>query len=276
MASTFTSEEIEIIDNIKEGTTELIENIFSNRIKSPKEYANQKVLTKIRPSTHTFLIYEIIKIFRKDKNYIFRPIDLKKKLPDRLKVFEDYDSELTRILQSFFRSNLIVHSARVLTKRGPGHPKKDEGKYYTISGPKSYYQASSFLIKILDVLDNPNAIKIIHTHLLESGALFELYKRGRLISSDWLKENNLDTAKMNRQIINLKRNRTELEFEKQFQNDSKRIKSMNKKEIKEEAKKWAKVKSNAFTPDDFMWLYPLGATYYIKDIIRYIPLSTND
>ncbi|HET9807468.1 MAG TPA: hypothetical protein VFP49_11200 [Nitrososphaeraceae archaeon] len=276
MASIFTSEEIEIIDNIKEGTKELIENILSNRIKSPKEYANQKALTKIRPSTHTVLIHEIINIFRKDKNYIFRRSDLMKRLPDSLRVIEDYDSELTRILKSLARSNLIVPSSRLPRKGGPGHPKKDEGKYYAISGPKSYYQASPFLIKILDVLDNPNAIKIIHTHLLESGALLELYKRGHLISSHWLKENNLDTAKMNRQIINLKRNRTELEFEKQFQNDSKRIKFMNKKEIEEEAKKWAKVKLNAFTPDDFMWLYPLGATYYIKDIIRYIPLSKND
>ena len=173
MASIFTSEEIEIIDNIKEGTKELIENIVSNRVKSFKEYANQKALTKIRPSTHTFLIHEIINIFRKDKNYIFRRSDLKKRLPDSLKVIEDYDAELTRILQSLVRSNLIVHSCRLPTKRGPGHPKTGEGKYYPVSGPKSYYEASPFLIKILDVLDNPNAIKIIHTHLLESGALVE-------------------------------------------------------------------------------------------------------
>jgi hypothetical protein len=188
-----------------------------------------------------------------------------------LKVIEDYDSELTRIIQSLVRSNLIVHSSRLPIKRGPGHPKKDEGKYYAISGPKSYYEASPFLLRILDVLDNSNARKIIHNHLLKSEAIVELYKRERLISSNWLKLNNSNAVKMNRQIINLKRNKTELEFEEQFQNNNKRIKSMSKKEIEQEAKDWAKIMLMTLTPDDFMWLYPLGATYYIRDIIRYIP-----
>jgi hypothetical protein len=225
------------------------------------------VHSKIRPSTYTFLIHEIIQIFRKDRNYIFRLSDLKKRLPDSLKVIEDYDSELTRILQSFIRSNLIVHSSRLPKKGSPGHPKKYEGKYYAISGPKSYYEASPFLLLILDILDNPNARKIIHNHLLKSEAIFEFYKRERLISSNWLKQNNLKAAKMNRQIINLKRNKTESEFEEQFQNDSKRIKSISKKEIEEEAKEWTKAKLNTLTPDDFMWLYPLGAAYYIMKII---------
>ena len=103
-------------------------------------------------------------------------------------------------------------------------------------------------------------------YLLKSKAIFEFYKRERLISSNWLKQNNLNAAKMHRQIINLKRNKMESEFEEQFQNDSKRIKSMNKKEIKEKAKEWAKSKLNSMTPDDFMWLYPLGAAYYIMNI----------
>ena len=276
MALSFTSEEVEIINNIKGGTQKLIENILLDKIESPKKYANRKALTKIRPSTHTSLIHEIIQIFRTDRNYIFRLIDLKKRLPDSLKVIEYYDSELTRIIQSLVRSNLIVHSCRLPTKRGPGHPKKDEGKYYAISGPKSHYEASPFLLRILDVLDNPNARKIIHNHLLKSEAIVEFYKRERLISSNWLKLNNLNAAKMNRQIINLKRNKTELEFEEQFQNNSKRIKSMSKKEIEQEAKGWAKIMLMTLTPDDFMWLYPLGATYYIRDIIRYIPSRKNN
>lgn len=271
MTISFSSEEIEIINNIKEGAQNLIENILLEKIKSPKEYANQKVLTKIRPSTHTFLLHGIIEIFRKDRNYIFRPSDLKKRLPESLKVIEVYDSELTRILQSLIRSNFIVHSSRLPTKRGPGHLKKDEGKYYAVSGPKSYYEASPFLLRILDVLDNPNARKIIHNYLLKSEEIFEFYKTGRLISSNWLKQNNLNAAKMNRQIINLRRAKAESELEEQFQNDSKRIKSMNKKEIEKEAKEWAKAKLNTMTPDDFLWLYPLAAEYYIMNII-----STNN
>ena len=127
-------------------------------------------------------------------------------------------------------------------------------------------KASPFLLRILDILDNSNARKIIHNHLLKSEAIFEFYKRERLISSNWLKQNSLNAAKMNRQIINLKRNKMESEFEEQFQNDSKRIKSMSKKEIEEKPKEWAKSKLNTMTPDDFMWLYPLGAAYYIMNI----------
>jgi hypothetical protein len=271
MASSFTSEEIEIINNIIEGSKKVIENILLDRIESSKEYANQKTHTKIRPSTHTFLIHDIIEIFRKDRNYIFRPSDLKKKLPDSLKVIEDYDSELTRILQSLVRSNLIVYSSRLPTKRGPGHPKKDEGRYYSISGPKSYYEASPFLLLILDILDNPNVRKTIHNHLLKFEQIFELYKKERIIASNWLKQDNLNAAKMNRQIINLKRNKTEVEFEEQFQKDSKKIKSMGKKDIEKEAIEWAKSKLNTMTPEDFIWLYPLGASYYIMKII-----STNN
>ena len=120
-------------------------------------------------------------------------------------------------------------------------------------------------------MDNPNARKIIHNYLLKSEEIFEFYKTERLISSNWLKQNNLDAAKMNRQIINLLRNKAESEFEEQFKNDSKRIKSMKKTEIEQEAKEWAKAKLNTMTPDDFMWLYPLGAEYYIMNII-----STNN
>ena len=186
MATSFTSEEIEIINYIKEGTKKLIENILLKEIKSPKKYANKQALTKIRPSTHAFLIHEIIQIFRKDKNYIFRPIDLKKRLPDSLKIIEDYDSELSRILQSLIRSNLIVHSSRLPTKKGPGHPMKNEGRYYTTSGPKSYYEASPFLIKIITIMNNPEACKIIFYCLSKSNMLFDLYEKSNLIYSNLL------------------------------------------------------------------------------------------
>ena len=89
----------------------MIENILLKRIESPKEYANRQSLTKIKPSKHTFLIHEIIQIIRNDNSYIFRPRNLKKSLPDSLKMIENYDYELTRILQSLVRSKLIIPSS---------------------------------------------------------------------------------------------------------------------------------------------------------------------
>jgi hypothetical protein len=271
MASSFTSEEIEMINNIKEGTKKLIENVLLKELKSPKKYANKQALTKIRPSTHAFLIREIIEIFRKDKNYIFRPIDLKKRLPESLKVIEDYDSELSRILQSLIRSNLIVQSSRLPPKRGPGHPMRNEGRNYTTSGPKSYYEASPYLIKIITIMDNPESSKIIFHCLSKSNMLFDLYEKSNLIYPNLLKQNRFKAGKMLRETTKLETSKTESDFKEQFEKDKEKIKNMKRKEITQEAKYWAKKKLNILTPHDFMWLYPLGASYYIMHII-----STNN
>jgi hypothetical protein len=272
MATSFTSEEMEIINYIKEGTKKLIENILLKEIKSPKKYANKHALTKIRPSTHAFLIREIIEILRNDKNYLFRPIDLKKRMPDSLKVIEDYESELSRILQSLIRSNLIVHSSRLPTKKGPGHPTKNEGTYYTTSGPKSYYEASPFLIKIITTMDNPEASKILFHCLSKSNKLFDLYEKSSLIYPNILKQNRFQAAKMLRDTAKIETSKTESDFIEQFENDNEKIKIMKRKEITQNSKYWAKKKLNTLTSDDFMWLYPLGAAYYIMNII----LTNND
>lgn len=271
MASSFNSEEREIIGYIKEGTKKLIENILLKELKSPKKYANKQALTKIRPSTHTFLIREIIEIFRKDKNYIFRLNDLKKRLPESLKVIEDYDAELSRILKSLIRSNLIVQSSRLPPKRGPGHPMRNEGKYYAISGPKSYYEPSPYLIKIITIMDNHQVRKIIYNCLSKSTILFDLYEKSNLIYLNLLKQNRFEAAKMLRETAKIETSKTNSYFKEQFENDIKRIKLMNKKEIEKRAKDRSKWKLNTLIPDDFMWLYPLGAAYYIMDII-----STNN
>ena len=193
------------------------------------KYANKKSLTKIRPSTHGFLIHEIIKIFRRDKNYIFRLNDLRKRLPESLKVIEDYDSELSRILQSLIRSNLIVQSSRLPPKQGPGHPMRKEGKNYTISGPKSYYEASPYLIKIITIMDNPEAGSIIYSCLSKSTILFNLYEKSNLIYPNLLTQNRFDAATMLIDSTNIATSKTDSFLQEQFSNDSKRIKLMKKK-----------------------------------------------
>lgn len=229
MASSFTSEEMEIIEGIKNGTKELIENILSKTIKSPKEYASQQSLTEIKPTKHTFLIHEIIQIFRKDNSYIFRPHDLKNKLPESLKKIKNYDYELTRILQSLVRSKLIVSSSKLPNKRRPGHPTKDDAEQYSISGPKSYYEASPFLIRIITITDNPEARKIIYSALSKYDILFEFHKKAGLIYPNLLIQNKIEAAKMIRDSIKLETKKTESEFEKQFQQDRNKIKTMKKK-----------------------------------------------
>ncbi len=114
---------------------------------------------------------------------------MKKRLPDSLKFIEHYDSELSRILESLIRSNLIVHSSRLPAKKGPGHPTKNEERNYTTSGPKSYYESSPYLIKIITIMDNPEAGKIIFHCLSKSNMLFDLYEKSNLIYPKLLKHN---------------------------------------------------------------------------------------
>ena len=274
MTTSFTSEEIEIINYIKEGTKKLIQNILLNEFKSPKKYANKQALTKIRPSTHVFLIHEIIEIFKKDKNYIFRPNDLKKRLPESLKIIEDYDSELTRILQSLIHSNLIVQSSRLPPKRRPGHPMRNEGRNYSLSGPKSYYEASPFLIKIITLIYNHEAGQIIYNCLSKSSLLFDLYEKSNMVYPNLLKQNRFEASKMLRETVKREISKTDSSFQEQFEKDRKIIKLMNKKEIEQDPKKWSKVKLKSLTSDDFMWLYPLGAVYYIMNIVSTITIIT--
>ncbi len=77
---------------------------------------------------------------------------------------------------------------------------------------------------------------------------------------------------MLRNTTKIETSKTESDFKEQFENDSEKIKNMKRKEITHNAKYWAKKKLNILTPDDFMWLYPLGAAYYIMDLI----LTNND
>lgn len=192
---------------------------------------------------------------------------MKKLLPESLKVIEDYDSELSRILQSLIRLNLIVQSSRLPPKKGPGHPMRKEGKNYTISGPKSYYEASPYLIKIITIMDNPEAGGIIYSCLSKSTILFDLYEKSNLIYPNLLKQNRFDAATMLIESTKLATSKTDSFLQEQFSNDSKRIKFMKKKEIGQVAHDWAKMKLNTLNHDDFMWLYPLGAAYYIMDLV---------
>jgi hypothetical protein len=79
--------------------------------------------------------------------------------------------------------------------------------------------------------------------------------------------NNIEAVKMIRDSTKIETKKTESEFEKQFVEDSKKIKTMKKKEIIQKNEDWAKIKLNNLTSVDFLWLYPLGASYFIRDII---------
>jgi hypothetical protein len=223
------------------------------------------------------VIFEIIKIFQKNPNENFRRNDIKVRLPEFIKMkMNYYDSELTRILQYLVDLNLIIHSPNISKKRRPGRPTTR-----AISGPKSYYQASPLLITVNTILNNSVAKNIIHRYLLDSGILFRFYVTIRLITSSSKKQNNLESVKINREVVKLPQTKNDLEFEDEFHGDSIKFNQMDKKHIKLEARIWAKLKLKGLTADNFLWLYPIGAIYYYVNLLNHLfifscPLSIDD
>jgi hypothetical protein len=109
---------MEIIDSIRKGCKLILQN-FINRKESPKQYANLKRHTKIKPAMRDFVIIEVIKIFQQNPKESFRRNDIKIRLPEFIKL-NYYDSELTeltRILQYLVDLNLISHSRNIQKKK---------------------------------------------------------------------------------------------------------------------------------------------------------------
>jgi hypothetical protein len=92
----------------------------------------------------------------------------------------------------------------------------------------------------------------------------------RLITSYSKKQKNLEAVKISRDIVNLPRTKTEGEFEEEFHNDTIKFNQMEKKQIQQEAKIWAKMKLNSLTADNFLWLYPICAIYYYANLLDHL------
>jgi hypothetical protein len=231
--------------------------------------------TQIKPAMRDFVIFEVIKIFQQNTKERFRRNDIKIKLPEFIER-NYYDSELTRILQYLVEVNLIIHSPNLHKNRRPGRPTNS-----AISGPKLYYQASPLLININNLLNNSEAKNIIYKYLLDSGILLRFYVNIRINISYSKKGNKLEAAKINREIVKFPQRKNELEFEKEFHNDSIKINQMDKQEIQQEAQIWAKMTLNKLSADNFLWLYPIGAVYYYANLLNHLfiyssPLSIED
>jgi hypothetical protein len=231
--------------------------------------------TKVKPSIRIFVIFEVIRIFHQNSKEKFRRNDIVNRFPDNLKKIY-YETELSRILQYLVDLNLIVHIQYQQEKRKPGR-----SYFQTISGPKSYYGASPFLIKINRLLNNQEAKTMIYNYLLDSKIIFTLYEISFLLSFYFKNQNNLEAIKYTREIIKLPKIKTELELEEELDEYYEQLAGMKKRDIIEKAKIWAKKKLSILNADDFLWLYTIGAIYYYSEIVNQLlgvncPVSISD
>ena len=263
MNSHLSKEEIKIVDNIKIGCKELINLILSDILKFPEKFAKLNSHKKYKYFVRIFVIHEILRIVNKNRTKSFRPIDIRKQLPDNYKDIRY--SSLSDIMNSLLKMNFIIHSPGLDIKKRRGHPFNDNSTdTSSIPGLKSYYSISPLLEKISDILDKSNTQKMIHSHLLESGFLIRLAEKTGLNVMTTFKENDIESAINTRRSVKSSQSemKTESQFLEQFKRDSKILSSLDKDESIQRAKEWAKMFVNTSAPNKFKEIYQLGMIWY--------------
>jgi hypothetical protein len=263
-----TPDEHIFIEQIKIGLEFLVNLGIFERIKTPERYSNLRSHHKKKSLAHTSLIHELIKKSEEhDNNLPFRPVNMRLKLPEDLRNIQY--SDLSDILYSLNECNIVNHTSEL--PRKPGHPVTEADKRIDdIPGIKSNYELSTYLRKISKVLENPQVQEILYQHLLNSGLLVKLYKNGSLIASEIKKRNDITTAKNFIRTTKTPQMTNERNLENIFQKDNKKILSMKRDDIEEEANNWSKKFVIEHKADEYLWLYKLGSVFYYMAYKNYL------
>ena len=266
-----TPDEHIFIEQIKIGLEFLVNLGIFERIKTPERYSDLRSHHKKKSLAHTSLIHEVIKkTEEQDNNLSFRPIHMRLKLPEDLRTIQY--SDLSDIFYSLNNCNIVNHTSELPKK--PGHPVTDADKRIDdIPGIKSNYTFSTYLRKITTLVENPKVQEILYQYLLKSGLLVKLYKNGSLIASEIKKRNDITTAKNFIRTTKPPQMSNERDLENIFQKDNKKILSMKRDEIEEEANNWSKKFVMEHKADEYLWLYKLGGIFYYMAYKNYLESS---
>ena len=265
MGSSFTNQEIQIIENIKTGCEELIKFILSERLESPERYVKLSSHKKHKSFVRIYAIFEVIRIINKGNNKVFRPIDLRNELPNNYKDIRY--SALSDILKSLLKMKFIIKAPELSIKKHRGHPivSSDNSRDNTnIPGLKSYYKVSPLLESTTKILDEQEANESIYNHLLETGLLIKLYEKTALTVIRSFKENDYDYALNIRKTVKLPQSetKTESQFLEQFKRTIEVYNMMNDDEKLKRVKEWAKTFVVKQHPIEFKEIYQLGMICY--------------
>ena len=260
-------EEIKTINNIKIGCEELIKLILSDILKSPEKYAKLDSHKKHKYFVRIFVIHEILRIVNNNKNKSFRPIDIRKQLPDNYKDIRY--SSLSDIMNSMVEMKFLIHSSGLDIKKHRGHPFKDNSRdNSSIPGLKSYYTISPLFENLSQILDKPTVQEMLHSHILESGYLIKLVEKTALNVMTTFKEKDIESAKNTRRSVKPLQAEinTETQFLEQFKRDCKILSTLDKGESIQRAQDWAKKYVATTPPQEFKEIYQLGMiSYYMSN-----------
>jgi hypothetical protein len=105
-------------------------------------------------------------------NPIFRPSDIRRKLPEDVQNIQW--SDLSRMFKILERYSVITKTGKNVRRRGA--PSKKSNDLPEEPGPKSYYQTTVHFEKLKKVLDKPEARKLIFSLLMESKLIYRYWK----------------------------------------------------------------------------------------------------
>jgi hypothetical protein len=157
-----------LVDMILIGCTKVLCNAINH---DPKSQARSLISKQRKSLSYTSSLNNVENIV-KEKG-IFRPSDIRKKLPTELQNIRGAD--LTYITKSLVRINVLTDAERKTKKRGKP-PVEDSSSTTSDPGPKSLKEAASYYDNLMKILSEPDKVELIHRLLFYSGMLYKYMK----------------------------------------------------------------------------------------------------
>lgn len=252
---TLTYEEKIVIDMIIEGCTRLIRRTSDD---DPLKYARARLHYQTKPLVHTFVnlhIHDMIK-----ENPTIRPSHIRKRLPESFQNIQDAD--LSRILKSTLRTNLLSETEGEVDRRRPGHPSRNDNNDNSMSGPTSFYEYSNYQKILEQVLSKPEVRNKLYNYLLATGLLYMYYVTQGMKAYYIEKENGKEAAWNLIQSSEPPNIPPQSSFEEHFSIQNRLLNQANKIRIREKSQSWARSFIERHNADDYLYLYRIGGLYY--------------
>jgi hypothetical protein len=250
-----------LIDKIIIGCAILISDITSN----DKNYARVRSNQQAKSLVNTWILINLPLIL--EKKLRFRPSDIRKMLPENEIMKNIQSADLTDILNSLVTAKILIKvdkeefKKETKQKKWGRQPKGDNDT--DESGPKSFYEPSSYYNDLKILLAKPEARDVIYTSLLQSNLLYKLEKYLQTQSLRITRNNVKKIAWNILNSVNLAPMKRESDFEADHRkivhiDDNKRLKSITEKETIHFIKK-----HNA---NDYAYIYYIGGIYFHPNV----------
>jgi hypothetical protein len=252
---TLTYEEKIVIEMIIEGCTRLICRTSED---DPLKYARARSHYQTKPLVHTFVILHIHDMIKENSN--IRPSYIRKRLPESFQNIQDAD--LSRILKSTLRTNMLSKTEEEVNRRRPGHPFNNDNNDNSMSNPTSFYGYSNYQKILEQVLSKPEARNKLYSYLLESGLLY-MYHVTQGMKAYYIEKENDKVAAWNLiQSSEPPNTPPQSSFEEHFSTQNRLLNQANKIRIREKSQSWARSFIERHNADDYLYLYRIGGLYY--------------